>query len=144
MISFISLFRDLAPVLAKRNRDNDIKACPNDRLSIHADITVNQIREISVRELARLKESPVIVDVRDEKEFLTGHIEGAWHVSRAALEQTVPEIVPDRAIPIVVYCTHGTRGALAAETLQKLGYRNVFSLKGGLFAWLEAGGLVET
>jgi phage shock protein E len=144
MSSFLSLFRDLTPMLARRNRNNEMAVYRDDRFSTHGEITVGEIREISVRELAKLKESPVIVDVRDEKEFLSGHIEGAWNVSRSGLEQTVSEIVPDRAIPIVVYSAHGTRGALAAETLQKLGYRNVSSLKGGLSAWLDAGGLVAT
>ena len=53
-------------------------------------------------------------------------------VARAKVETTL------------VYSAAGNQGALAADSLQKLGYLNVFSLKGGLSGWLEAGGLVET
>jgi len=94
MISFINLFRDLAPVLAKRKRNNEIETCRSEGLPSPGEETLNRIREISVRELARLKEFPVIVDVREEEEFYSGHIEGARNVSRAALEQTVSEKHP--------------------------------------------------
>ena len=94
MISFINLFRDLAPVLAKRKRNNEIEPCRSEGLPGPGEETLNRIREISVRELARLKEFPVIVDVREEEEFCSGHIEGARNVSRAALEQTVSEKHP--------------------------------------------------
>jgi hypothetical protein len=93
VISFLNLFLDLAPALARRNRNDEIRDCSK---GVHArgEETLNRIREISVRELARLKEFPVIVDVREEEEFCSGHIEGARNVSRAALEQTVSEKHP--------------------------------------------------
>ena len=46
----------------------------------------------------------------------------------------VDEIVPDKSAPIVCYCAGGNRGALAADTLQKIGYSNVVSIQGGLNA----------
>src|ERR1700740_2865444 len=115
----------------------------------HRDDITNQwgggrsrIREISPRELAKFRELPLIVDVREEEEFFTGHIKGAKNVSRWLLEEVVTEIAPARSSPILVYCAAGNRGALAAGSLQKMGYQNVFSLKGGLSGWLEAGGMV--
>jgi rhodanese-related sulfurtransferase len=119
------------------NRDND----PSIRL---ADDARSQIREITPRELAKFKKLPLIVGVREKDEFVRGHIDGARHISRNLLEQKVCEIAADCSSPIVVYCADGNRGGLAADTLQKMGYQNVFSLKGGLSGWLEAGGLVET
>ena len=104
----------------------------------------SRICEITPRELARFRKLPLIVDVREQDEFLGGHINGARHISASLLKQKVCELVPDRSSPIVVYCAHGNRGALAVDTLQKMGYQNVFSLKGGLSGWFEAGGLVET
>ena len=101
------------------------------------------VREITPRELARTKPLPVIIDIREEEEFISGHIDGARHISRATLERRIQDIAPDPAIPIVVYCAVGKRGPLAAEQLQRAGYRNVSSLKGGLQQWLEAGGMVE-
>jgi rhodanese-related sulfurtransferase len=101
------------------------------------------VREITPRELARTKPLPLIIDVREEEEFISGHIDGARHIRRATLEQRIRHIAPDPTTPIVVYCAVGNRGPLAAEQLQQAGYRNVSSLKGGLQQWLEAGGMVE-
>jgi rhodanese-related sulfurtransferase len=103
-----------------------------------------RIREIGPREMAKLKQSPVIIDVRENNEFVQGHISGARNVSRGVLERKVRNIVPDPLSVILLYCSCGNRSALAADNLQKMGYQNVYSLKGGLSAWLEAGGVVET
>ena len=101
------------------------------------------VREITPRELARTKPLPVIIDIREEEEFMSGHIDGARHISRVILERRIRDIAPDQTTPIVVYCAVGNQGPLAAEQLQRAGYRNVSSLKGGLQQWLEAGGMVE-
>ena len=122
----------------------DVPMTSGDGLIDPADNVRSRIREISPRELARFRDLPFIVDVRDEEEFFSGHIKGAKNVSIHFLEEAAAEIVPDRSCLILVYCAAGNRGALAADNLQKLGYLNVFSLKGGLSGWLEAGGLVET
>jgi phage shock protein E len=103
-----------------------------------------RIREITPAELAKFKQLPLIVDVREKDEFIKEHLEGAKNISRGVLEQRVCQIDLDLSTPILVYCSGGNRGALAADSLQKMGYRNVFSLKGGLSGWREAGGLVET
>ena len=104
----------------------------------------NEIREIAPHQLARMKPHPLIIDAREERDFLLGHIEGAIHLSRKALESKVPEIAPKLDTPIVIYCAVGTSCASAVEALRQLGYQRVFSLKGGLQSWLEAGGLVES
>jgi rhodanese-related sulfurtransferase len=108
----------------------------------------NQVRsrvvEITPRELSRAKPLPVILDVREASEYAQGHIAGAKCLSRDTLEQEVRQLVPDFSTPLVVYCSRGERGALAAEDLLSMGYRNVRSLKGGLQNWLESGGQVET
>ncbi|MBV9488989.1 MAG: hypothetical protein JO069_04595 [Verrucomicrobia bacterium] len=103
-----------------------------------------RIREITPHELSRKKQLPLIVDVREEDEFVRGHLAGAQHISRNLLEQQVGRIAPDLGTPIVVYCSSGQRGALAASTLLKMGYKNVHYLAGGVQNWLESGGLVET
>jgi rhodanese-related sulfurtransferase len=103
-----------------------------------------RIREIGPREIAKFKRYPLIIDVREKDEFIQGHVPGAKNVSRGVLERKVRNIVPDALSPILLYCSCGSRSALAADNLQKMGYQNVYSLKGGLSAWLEAGGVVET
>ena len=104
----------------------------------------NESREIAPHQLARMKPHPLIIDAREERDFLLGHIEGAIHLSRKTLESEVPEIAPELDTPIVIYCAVGTSCASVVEALRRLGYQKVFSLKGGLQSWLEAGGLVES
>jgi len=100
--------------------------------------------EITPRELSRAKPLPVIIDVRQADEYAQGHIAGAKPLSRDVLEEKVDQLVPDFSTPLVVYCSRGERGAMAADDLLRMGYRNVRSLKGGLQNWLESGGTVET
>jgi phage shock protein E len=104
----------------------------------------SQVVEISPRELSRARPLPVIIDVRETDEYAQGHIAGAKAMSRGVLEQKVDQVIPDFSTPLVVYCSSGERGALAAEGLLRMGYQNVRSLKGGLQNWLESGGTVET
>jgi rhodanese-related sulfurtransferase len=99
--------------------------------------------EITPRQLARTKPLPVIIDIREEKQFLSGHIAGAEHIRRGELELKVARIAPELTTPILVYCAVGSEAPLAAEKLARMGYRNVSSLRGGLQSWLEAGGMVE-
>jgi len=140
VIPILKQFCELAPLLFGQNGITEMSIY-RDRL---ADDARSRIREIKPGELAKFRALPLILDVREKDEFVRGHIAGAKHVSRGVLEQKICEIAPDYSGPIVVYCAGGDRGALAADNLQKLGYQNVFSLKGGLSGWLEAGGLVET
>jgi rhodanese-related sulfurtransferase len=103
----------------------------------------NGIREIAPYEVGRLKPHPLIIDIREEREYLLGHIEGSVHVSRNTVESTVLKVAPDLNTAIVIYCAVGNQCASGAEALRRLGYRNIFSLKGGLQNWLEAVGFVE-
>jgi rhodanese-related sulfurtransferase len=104
----------------------------------------NEIREIAPHQLARMKPHPLIIDIREEREYRLGHIEGAVQVSRNTLESRVLEIAPELDTPIVIYCAVGNACVSVAEALRRLGYQKIFSLKGGLQSWLEAGGLVES
>jgi phage shock protein E len=144
VIPLLNLFRELAPLLAGRRRIDEHSTFRETGVSDPADDVRSRIREIVPRDLAKFKQLPLIVDVRAEEEFFTGHIKGATNLRRERLEVMVSEIAPDRSSAILVYSAAGNQGALAAESLQKLGYLNVFSLKGGLSGWLEAGGLLET
>lgn len=96
-----------------------------------------RILEIPAGEADRhLAAGAILLDVREEKEFRAGHIPGALHLSRADLERRIAEVVPERDTPILCYCTVGHRSAIAADTLQRLGYGAVASLEGGLNAYL--------
>ena len=81
----------------------------------------------------------VLVDTREDSEWSRGHIPGAIHLSRGIIERDIEKTVPDKNTRIVLYCGGGYRSALAADNLQKMGYRNVISMDGGWRGWTEAG-----
>lgn len=77
----------------------------------------------------------VVLDVREEEEYITGHAEGALLLPLDEITRDTCEVlIPDKAIPVVVYCRTGARSALAAEKLEKYGYTDVYDL-GGLLGW---------
>jgi phage shock protein E len=99
------------------------------------------VTEISPQDAAAKLTSgeAVVVDVRDKDEWEEGHIPGAIHMSRGTIELDIEEKVPDRNAMIICHCGGGGRSALAAESLQKMGYKNVRSMDGGFKAWRAAG-----
>jgi rhodanese-related sulfurtransferase len=99
------------------------------------------ITEVSPAEAAAKSKSgeAVIVDVREKDEWDEGHIPGAIHISRGTIELDVEEKVPDTNALIICHCGGGGRSALATESLQKMGYKNVRSMAGGFKAWKAAG-----
>jgi rhodanese-related sulfurtransferase len=101
-----------------------------------------KITEISPTDAAAKAKSSgdaVIVDVREKDEFDESHIPDAVHISRGLLELEVEDRFPDRDMTIICHCGGGGRSALAAESLQKMGYKNVRSMAGGFKAWKAAG-----
>ena len=82
---------------------------------------------------------PVLIDVREEHEHELMRLAGSVHIARGTLEMAIEHDVPDRDAAIIVYCASGDRSALAAATLQEMGYPNVASLRGGLHAWRDEG-----
>jgi len=100
-----------------------------------------KITEISPTEAAAKSKSgeAVIVDVREKDEWEEGHIPDAIHLGRGTIELDIEEKVPDPNAMIICHCGGGGRSALAAESLQKMGYKNVRSMAGGLKAWRAAG-----
>ncbi|MBX9600983.1 MAG: sulfurtransferase [Bryobacteraceae bacterium] len=104
----------------------------------------SRIKEIDVAGYQRMKVEPhVLVDTREESEFAAGHAAGAIHLSKGVIERDIEQKIPDPDTKIVLYCGGGYRSALAADNLQKMGYRNVVSLDGGWRAWVSAGMPVE-
>ena len=89
------------------------------------------------------EQRPLILDIREPDEFSAMHIEDSLHVPRGILEtaceynyeETVRELVEARDRAIVVTCRSGNRSALAAYTMQQMGYRRVSSMKTGLRGW---------
>lgn len=101
-----------------------------------------RIREISIEEVLDWQargEGFHFIDVREDHEWAEGRAAGAVHVGRGILERDIEKVVPDRQAPIVLYCGGGYRSALSADNLQKMGYKNVWSMAGGIRGWRERG-----
>ncbi len=78
------------------------------------------------------------IDVREDNEYEKDHAKGAVHVGRGIIERDIESLIPDKEAPIILYCGGGYRSALAADSLQQMGYRHVISMDGGIRAWREA------
>lgn len=99
-----------------------------------------KIKEITPAEaLARQKAGAMLIDVREADDYAKEHAAGATHLSRGTLELRIEEQAPDMGQEILCYCGGGSRSALAAESLQRMGYTNVRSITGGFKAWKEQG-----
>ena len=80
-----------------------------------------------------------LIDVREAEEFAAGRIPGAQNLCKGIIERDIETAVPDPNAEIILYCGGGFRSALAADNLQKMGYKRVWSLAGGWREWVQAG-----
>ncbi|BCO32235.1 sulfurtransferase [Thiohalobacter sp. COW1] len=106
----------------------------------------SRIKEVDGDQLESMKqERPdlMILDVRESSEHESAHIEGAMLIPRGILEAAADTRYPKhsealvnaRSQPVVVYCASGGRSAMAADTLQQMGFQEVYSLAGGIEQW---------
>ena len=99
-----------------------------------------EIKEMTPEEVQeRLKagEPWALLDVREQNEWEEGHLPEAHFIPRGFLEIRVESTLPEKDKPLVVYCAGGVRSAMAAKTLQDMGYTNVVSMSGGFTRWRE-------
>jgi molybdopterin/thiamine biosynthesis adenylyltransferase/rhodanese-related sulfurtransferase len=104
-------------------------------------------KQVSLEELKRRLQSGekmTLVDVREKDEWRGGFIPGAISIPRGFLELQAEQKLPDKNARIVAYCAGGTRSALAASTLQELGYTNVETANPGFVRWKDLDYPVET
>ncbi|WP_240223457.1 rhodanese-like domain-containing protein [Rheinheimera hassiensis] len=114
------------------------------------------INEVSIADLSsalKTDSETVLIDVREPAEFTQQHIAGAVNYPRGVLEMNIhnhPKVAAsgcaqDMALaqlaqsPLYLICRSGARSALAAEALQRMGFTQVYSVAGGIQAWLDAG-----
>ncbi len=98
-----------------------------------------QIKEVEPEWLEKRLDEVVVLDVREADEFEQGAIPGAIFVPRGVLESSIANHLPDPDREAVLYCEGGARSALAARSLQDMGYTNVSSLEGGFTRWKREG-----
>ncbi|MCK5727144.1 MAG: rhodanese-like domain-containing protein [Thiotrichaceae bacterium] len=99
-----------------------------------------------VEELIDAEKKVFLVDIREKEEFDSLHIKGSIFASRGILEaccdwgyaETIPELVQARDEKVILICRSGNRSALAALTLQAMGYTDIFSMKTGIKGWNDS------
>jgi len=107
-----------------------------------------QIKEVDVQTLLqKLEEGGRIIDIRELEEFAASHIQHAVNIPRGVLEGEIdkhPDVAGyDNALehiaeePMYLICRSGKRSALAAKSLEEMGLKKVYSVAGGMKAWLE-------
>jgi rhodanese-related sulfurtransferase len=102
----------------------------------------SRVRELTVEDVkAKLdqQEKFHLVDVREESEWAKDHLPGAIHLGKGVIERDIEQRLPDPQAELVLYCGGGFRSALAADNLQKMGYKKVFSMDGGIRGWRDKG-----
>jgi rhodanese-related sulfurtransferase len=100
----------------------------------------SRVRETNVDEVRKRIDRGdkfVLVDVREDREYDADHIVGAVHLGKGVIERDIENAYPDLDTELVLYCGGGFRSALAADNLQKMGYKNVISMDGGIREWRE-------
>lgn len=103
------------------------------------------IAEVSQADAPKaIQAADVIIDVREADEYANGHIPGAVHISRGLLEFKLDNDprLSARDLKIVLYCKTSGRAALAAKSLQDMGYLHVQSIAGGFDAWASQGSAI--
>ena len=102
----------------------------------------SQCRSVSVEDAqAALLSADAIIDVREADEYAAGHLAGAINLPRGLLEFKLSgtPALDQRDQNVVLYCKTSGRSALAAITMQSMGYLNVVSIDGGYDAWVKSG-----
>jgi len=101
-----------------------------------AEVSVRRLTAASLRQL--LDQNPranalLLVDVREPREFDTGHLEGAVNIPVTELERRLREI-PPQASPVFI-CRSGSRSLAACAMAVRAGIAAPAHLEGGLLAW---------
>jgi len=103
---------------------------------------ITEITPAQVKEIHDRGDEVIYLDVREPNEWNLGRIPRAVHLPRGNIESKVEGIV-DRLQRVIIYCARANRSALAADTMQQMGYENVASMSEGFGGWIATGGVVE-
>jgi len=104
---------------------------PGTKIS-YGDVTVEQAKV-----LIESKPSLILLDVRTQEEYDSGHIEGAILIPIIELEDRLDELSKNKEM--LVYCRTGNRSSTAVNVLRANGYTKIFHMKNGITAWTQAG-----
>lgn len=102
------------------------------------EIGINQIDVAQLNQRLEANRSLYLIDVREDNEWQAGHLPNAIHLSIGRIQNEILQMVDDKDSEVVLYCGSGHRSAIAAGLLQQMGYNKVYSLEGGIRAWISA------
>jgi len=89
------------------------------------------------------REKALVIDVCEPAEFAAGHVGGAKNIPLAQLQERLPQVAKNKAVPVIMVCAKGGRAARAAGIAKGLGYDKAQTLSGGLSAWRAANMPIE-
>jgi rhodanese-related sulfurtransferase len=92
----------------------------------------------TLRATRLFNDDALILDVREDKEFASGHIPKAKHIPLGKLAGRIQELEKHKGKPILVTCRSGQRSARACGMLKKAGFETVYNQEGGIIAWERA------
>jgi rhodanese-related sulfurtransferase len=105
--------------------------------------SVQKVSAADVKAMIDKKDKAIYLDVRDAGEFAAGHLPSAMNISRGTLEFNVFNKIQDQNAKVIVYCKTAGRSALAAKTLNDLGYKNAVLMDAQFEDWIKASYPVE-
>ena len=106
-----------------------ISGCSSQEGSVYMNINAEKAKEM----MENLDEF-VLLDARSEEEFSEGHIPGAIVIPHEEVSERAEAEIPEKDVPVFVYCRSGRRSKIAAEELVSLGYSEVYEF-GGIIDW---------
>ena len=97
--------------------------------------TFQQISQEEAKTIMSTNQNAVVLDVRTQEEYDSGHIKGAVLLPVDAItEETAREVIPAKDTQVLVYCRSGNRSVTASKALAQLGYTEVYEF-GGINTW---------
>ena len=105
-----------------------------DERNLPPECSVQEAKDILER-----NDRTILIDTRGSREIGLGYIKGARFVPLGLIDNEINHLSGDKEVPILIYCTSGTRTVPAAARLQELGFVNARSIAGGYNAWLNEG-----
>jgi rhodanese-related sulfurtransferase len=101
----------------------------------------SSVREVGALGATQLinRQNAVMLDLREGKDYDGGHVPNAVHIPLSQLASRGGELSKFTSRPLIAYCDRGNHSRSAGSALSKLGFADVYTLRGGVRAWVEAG-----
>ena len=105
----------------------------------------SKMKEAGTLDVTQLinRQNAVLLDVRETKEFEGGRLPKAVHIPLSQLATRGDELARHAGRPVVAYCMSGNSSNMAAKTLARVGFKDIYQLAGGYRAWKDAGLPIE-